>query len=88
MGLISALIFGLIAGAIAKFLMPGKDPGGCIVTMILGIVGSFVGHFISSILFGTGPSDTTLRPAGLIMSIIGAIVVLIIYRLLAGRRRY
>ena len=81
MSIIGWLIFGLIVGAIAKFLMPGRDPGGWIVTILLGIAGSFVGGYLASMLGGG-----TGGPAGWIGSIIGAIVLLFIYRLIVGRR--
>jgi uncharacterized membrane protein YeaQ/YmgE (transglycosylase-associated protein family) len=81
MNILGWLLFGLIVGAIAKFLMPGRDPGGWIVTILLGIAGSFVGGFLASALFGR-PEQT----AGWIGSIIGAIVLLFIYRLIVGRR--
>ncbi len=84
MGVISWLIFGLVIGAIAKLLMPGRDPGGFIVTIILGIVGSFLGGFIGRAIGMYGPQQ---RSAGWIMSIVGAIVILAIYRLIVGRRR-
>jgi uncharacterized membrane protein YeaQ/YmgE (transglycosylase-associated protein family) len=71
------LIIGLIAGAIAKLIMPGRDPGGILVTMLLGIAGSFVGGMILRSEGGT---------AGLIGSIIGALILLAIYRLVIGRR--
>src|SRR5438094_10227954 len=80
MGIIGWIVFGLIVGAIAKFLMPGRDPGGWIVTILLGIAGSFVGGFLASML---GHNEQT---AGWIGSIIGAIVLLFIYRLIVGRR--
>ena len=75
------LIIGLIAGAIAKLIMPGKDPGGLIITMILGVAGAFVGGFIFRALGigGTGP-------AGLIGAVIGALVLLFLYRLFTRRR--
>lgn len=76
------VIFGLIVGAIAKLLMPGRDPGGWIVTILLGIAGSFVGGFLGRMLMG-GAGNT----AGWIGSIIGAIILLAIYRLIVGRRR-
>ena len=75
------IIFGLVVGVIAKFLMPGRDPGGWIVTILLGIAGSFVGGFLASSL-GHGNSQT----AGWIGSIIGAMVLLFLYRLMVGRR--
>lgn len=76
-------IVGLIVGALAKLIMPGKDPGGIIVTMLLGIAGSFVGTFLGRALglYQEG------QAAGFIMSLIGAIVLLLIYRLVIGRRR-
>jgi len=75
------IVFGLVAGAIAKLLMPGRDPGGWIVTILLGIAGSFVGGFLASALMGREQAA-----AGWIGSIIGAIILLFIYRLVAGRR--
>lgn len=76
------LVFGLIVGAIAKLLMPGRDPGGFIVTILVGVVGSFIGGAISYALWGArGPYE----PSGWIMSIIGAIVLLLVYRLLMRR---
>lgn len=73
-------IFGLIVGAIAKFIMPGKDPGGIIVTAIIGMVGSIVGTFIGRLLWGPNYSS------GWIMAIIGTVVLLALYRVFAGRR--
>lgn len=81
MSFIGWIIFGAIVGAIAKFLMPGKDPGGWIVTILLGIAGSFVGGFLATKVMGR-PEQT----AGWIGSIIGAMVLLFIYRLIVGRR--
>jgi uncharacterized membrane protein YeaQ/YmgE (transglycosylase-associated protein family) len=81
-GILGWIIFGLIVGAIAKLLMPGKDPGGIIVTMLLGIVGAILGGFAGRALGLYGPNDS----AGIFMSIFGAIGVLLIYRLLIGRR--
>jgi len=76
------ILFGLVVGIIAKFLMPGRDPGGWIVTILLGIAGSFVGGFLAQTLLGRGNST-----AGWIGSILGAILLLFIYRLVTGRRR-
>jgi len=75
------IIFGLIVGAIAKLLMPGRDPGGWIVTILLGIAGSFVGGFLASAFFGYNE-----QTAGWIGSIVGALILLFIYRLIVGRR--
>jgi uncharacterized membrane protein YeaQ/YmgE (transglycosylase-associated protein family) len=82
-GILGWIVFGLVVGAIAKLLMPGRDPGGIIVTMLLGIVGALLGGFIGRSM-GMYSQN---QGAGMIMSIIGAIVVLFIYRLLVGRRR-
>ncbi|MBV9773643.1 MAG: GlsB/YeaQ/YmgE family stress response membrane protein [Gemmatimonadetes bacterium] len=78
------LIIGLIAGAIAKAIMPGRDPGGIIVTMLLGIAGSFVGGLLANTL---GIGDNSDNTAGLIGSVIGALILLFLYRLIVGRRR-
>jgi uncharacterized membrane protein YeaQ/YmgE (transglycosylase-associated protein family) len=79
------ILLGLIAGAIAKLIMPGKDPGGIIVTILLGIAGSLVGGFLFNMLgFGGRDGDNM---AGLIGSVIGAIILLAIYRMMVGRRR-
>ena len=82
MNILGWILFGLVIGAIAKFLMPGRDPGGWIVTILLGIAGSFVGGFLASALLGREN-----QTAGWIGSIIGAMVLLFIYRLVVGRRR-
>ncbi|HEX8455595.1 MAG TPA: GlsB/YeaQ/YmgE family stress response membrane protein [Longimicrobium sp.] len=84
MGFIWMIILGLIAGAIAKLIMPGRDPGGIIVTILLGIAGSVVGGFLWNMLTG-GRSDGN---AGLIGSIIGALILLALYRMIAGRRSH
>jgi uncharacterized membrane protein YeaQ/YmgE (transglycosylase-associated protein family) len=81
MNWIGFAIFGLIVGAIAKFLTPGRDPGGCIVTMLLGVAGSLVGGWLSSVLLGS-PGG----PAGWLGSIVGTVVLLLIWRMLAGGR--
>ena len=84
------IVFGLIAGLIAKAIMPGKDPGGFIITTLLGIVGAVIGGWIGHALFGTGSmtgADTN-SPGffiSLVLSVVGAIVVLAVYRLLVGR---
>ena len=80
-GFLGWLLFGLIVGVIAKFLMPGRDPGGWIVTILLGIAGSFVGGFLAQFFLGR-----QTQTAGFIGSIIGAMVLLFIYRRIVGRR--
>ncbi|HET7728554.1 MAG TPA: GlsB/YeaQ/YmgE family stress response membrane protein [Usitatibacter sp.] len=83
MSIIWAIVIGFIVGLIAKALMPGRDPGGFIVTVLLGIVGAVVATFLGQAmgLYAAGQS------AGWIASVIGAIVVLAIYRMVVGRRR-
>ena len=84
-GIVAWIFFGLIAGVVAKLLMPGRDPGGCIITMLLGIAGAFVGGFIFEQLTGR-PQMMQFDFGSLFVAIIGAIIVLLIYRLIAGRR--
>lgn len=82
MEFIGAIIIGLLAGALAKFLMPGKDPGGCLITILLGLAGSFVGTYLGQALglYRVG------EPAGFIGSVIGAVLLLLLYRLIVGKR--
>lgn len=82
MSILIWLVFGLVVGVIAKLLVPGRDPGGAIVTILIGIVGSFIGGGISYLLFG---ARDAYQPAGWIMSIIGSIVLLLVYRKFARR---
>ncbi len=82
MGIITWIIIGLIAGALAKLIMPGDDPGGIIVTIIIGMVGSLLGGFLAS-LVGLGGGGLIWS---VIVAIIGAIILLAIYRAIAGRR--
>ena len=76
------LIIGLAIGAVAKLLMPGKDPGGCIITILLGIAGAFVAGYIGRVVGWYQPG----QPAGFIASVIGAMILLLLYRMIAGRR--
>ena len=82
MGILGWILFGLIVGALAKLVMPGRDPGGIIVTMLLGIAGAVIGGFIGRAmgLYGEGEA------AGFIMSFLGAVVLLALYRFFVGRR--
>jgi uncharacterized membrane protein YeaQ/YmgE (transglycosylase-associated protein family) len=84
MGFIWWLIIGLIAGALARLIMPGRDPMGIIATIVLGIVGSILGGLVSMAIWRNDP-DTGFHPAGLLLSIVGAIVVLWIYRMVKSR---
>ena len=82
-GILSWIVLGLIAGGLAKLIMPGKDPGGCIVTCILGIVGAVVGGWIGTLLnFG---SVSQLDWRGIGIAIIGSLIILGIYRLVGGK---
>lgn len=74
-------VIGLVVGAIAKLLMPGKDPGGCFITILIGIAGAWLGTFLGRVTFG-GENYA----AGWVMSIVGAMILLLIYRMIVGRR--
>lgn len=83
--IIGWIIFGLIAGAVAKLLMPGRDPGGMFVTILLGIGGAVVGGFIGRAIWGsTGANDWSI--GSFVLAIVGAILLLFLYRLFVGRR--
>jgi len=82
MAILSWIVFGLVVGIIAKLLMPGRDPGGFIVTVLLGIAGALIGGFIGKAMGFYGPGQS----AGWIMSILGAIVLLALYRMLVRSR--
>jgi uncharacterized membrane protein YeaQ/YmgE (transglycosylase-associated protein family) len=81
MGIIGWILFGLVVGVVAKFLMPGRDPGGFIITAALGIVGALVGGFVGQALglYHEG------EPAGFVMAVVGSIILLVLYRLFMGR---
>ena len=82
MGILSWILFGLVVGVIAKLLMPGRDPGGFIVTILLGIAGALVGGFAGRAMGFYEANES----AGWIMSILGAIVLLLLYRMMVRRR--
>lgn len=82
MSILAWILFGLIVGAVAKLLMPGHDPGGIIVTIVLGVIGALVGGFIGRALGFYGPN----QGAGFVMSVIGAVILLALYRWFVGRR--
>ncbi len=81
MHIIGWILFGLVVGIVAKFLMPGRDPGGFVITAILGIVGALVGGFVGRSIGWYGPGD----PVGFVMAVIGSIIVLALYRVTLGR---
>jgi uncharacterized membrane protein YeaQ/YmgE (transglycosylase-associated protein family) len=80
--LLWTIIIGAIIGVVAKFLTPGRDPGGCIITILLGIAGSFLAGFLGRALGWYQEGE----PAGFIFSVVGAIILLLIYRMIFGRR--
>jgi len=84
--IIGLIVIGLIAGLIARAVIPGKQSIGILMTIVLGIVGSFVGGFLGFLIFGSDPNGGFLQPSGIIGSIIGAIIVLGLYVLVARRR--
>lgn len=81
-GIIGWIIIGALAGGLAKLIMPGKDPGGCLVTILLGIAGALIMGFIGQAIGWYGPGDG----AGFIAAVLGSIVLLLIYRMIVGRR--
>ncbi|GAA4724787.1 GlsB/YeaQ/YmgE family stress response membrane protein [Sphingomonas lutea] len=83
-GILAWIVIGGIAGGIAKLLMPGKDPGGCIVTILLGVAGALVAGWLGRLV---GWYDAGDQGAGFIAAIVGAFLILLIYRVVAGRRR-
>jgi uncharacterized membrane protein YeaQ/YmgE (transglycosylase-associated protein family) len=85
MGILGFLLLGLIAGALAKLILPGRQGGGWLITLVLGVVGAILGGWIGSLIFGGGLGDFfDLRTW--LLSILGAIIVLLIYGAIAGRR--
>jgi uncharacterized membrane protein YeaQ/YmgE (transglycosylase-associated protein family) len=87
LGIIAFIILGLLAGMIAKAILPGDDPGGIIVTAIIGIIGALLGGFLAGAIFDADPMDEFFDISTWLTAIIGAIVLLLVYRLVAGRRR-
>lgn len=82
-GIIGWIVIGLLAGGLAKLLMPGKDPGGCIITILLGIAGALLAGFLGRALGWYGQNEG----AGFVAAVVGAFIILLVYRLVAGRRR-
>jgi len=85
MGLAFWILFGLIAGGLAKFIMPGKDPGGCLGTIVIGIAGSLLGGFLGTEVFDFG-RVTGFDVRSFAIAILGTLLLLIAYRLIVGRR--
>lgn len=86
LGFLWWIIIGLIAGLLGRALMPGRQPMGWLLTIALGLVGSIVGGFISSLVFGTDPMEPGFHAGGLVMSTIGAVTVLALYSFFQKRR--
>jgi uncharacterized membrane protein YeaQ/YmgE (transglycosylase-associated protein family) len=86
MGIIGWIVLGLLAGVIAKVILPGKDPGGIIITMLIGIVGALLGGFLASVLFDINVNDEFFDLATWVSAIAGALILLLLYRLFTGRR--
>ena len=85
MGIIAFIILGLLAGAIAKALMPGDDPGGWIITAVVGVVGAILGGFLAGALFGADPMDEFFDISSWLTAIVGSIILLALYRVVVGR---
>jgi uncharacterized membrane protein YeaQ/YmgE (transglycosylase-associated protein family) len=79
-------LVGLLVGIVAKFLMPGKDPGGFIITGLLGIAGMFLGGWLSNLIFHTGTPGGPIEPSGFIGGVIGALILLALYRMFTRKR--
>jgi uncharacterized membrane protein YeaQ/YmgE (transglycosylase-associated protein family) len=86
MGIIAFIILGLLAGAIAKALLPGDDPGGFIITALIGIAGAIIGGFLAGALFNADPMDEFFDISSWLTAIVGSIILLVIYRAVVGRR--
>jgi uncharacterized membrane protein YeaQ/YmgE (transglycosylase-associated protein family) len=84
MGILSWILLGLVAGAIAKLLMPGRDPGGCILTIVIGVAGALLGGFLATLLKFGGIEELEWR--SLLIAVLGSIILLAIFRALRGRR--
>ena len=86
MGIIAFIILGLLAGAIAKAIMPGDDPGGWIITAVIGVVGAILGGFLAGVLFGADPMDEFFDISSWLTAIVGSIILLALYRVVVDRR--
>ncbi|MET7612596.1 MULTISPECIES: GlsB/YeaQ/YmgE family stress response membrane protein [Streptomyces] len=88
MGIIAWILIGLIAGFIAKAIMPGKDPGGVIITILIGIAGGLLGGFLGKVIFGVDSIDGFFDLSTWIAAIIGSVILLVLYRVITGNRRH
>lgn len=88
MGIIAWIIIGLLAGLIAKVPMPGKDPGGIIITMLIGIAGGLLGGWLGKVIFGVDSIDGFFDLSTWIAAIVGSLILLVLYRVFTGNRRH
>ncbi|MET9439691.1 GlsB/YeaQ/YmgE family stress response membrane protein [Streptomyces sp. NPDC006610] len=86
MGIIAWILIGLLAGFIAKALMPGKDPGGVIITMLIGIAGGLLGGWLGKVIFGVDSIDGFFDLSTWIAAIVGSVLLLLVYRMVTGNR--
>jgi uncharacterized membrane protein YeaQ/YmgE (transglycosylase-associated protein family) len=86
MGIIAFIILGLLAGLIAKAIMPGDDPGGYFVTALIGVAGALIGGFLAGALFGADPLDEFFDISTWLTAIVGSIILLALYRVIVNRR--
>ncbi|MET8135711.1 MULTISPECIES: GlsB/YeaQ/YmgE family stress response membrane protein [unclassified Streptomyces] len=87
MGIIAWILIGLLAGAIAKLLLPGKDPGGIIITMLIGVAGGLLGGWLGKVVFGVDSIDGFFDVSTWVAAIAGSLILLVLYRVLTGNRR-
>lgn len=87
MGIIAWILIGLLAGAIAKLLLPGKDPGGIIITMVIGVLGGLLGGWLGKVIFDVDSIDGFFDLSTWIAAIIGSLILLVLYRVITGNRR-
>jgi uncharacterized membrane protein YeaQ/YmgE (transglycosylase-associated protein family) len=87
MGIIAFIILGLLAGIIAKAILPGDDPGGIIVTTLIGVAGALIGGFLASALFNAHPLDDFFDLSTWVTAIVGSLILLVIYRMITGNHR-
>ncbi|MFI2781726.1 GlsB/YeaQ/YmgE family stress response membrane protein [Streptomyces sp. ALB3] len=86
MGIIAWIFIGLLAGVIAKALLPGKDPGGIIITMLIGIAGGLLGGWLGKVIFGVDSIDGFFDLSTWIAAVVGSIILLVLYRVVTGNR--
>lgn len=88
MGIIAWILIGVLAGAIAKAITPGRDPGGCLITMLIGIAGGLLGGWLGKVIFGVESINGFFHLSTWIAAVAGSVILLLLYRLVAGRRSH